>query len=294
MRAAKYPTQDAILNDYVDCSIFDHRIIVAGTRGFSNYDFFEKQMKEIIADIEGNFIFYSGMAKTGADKLIVDFCKKEGYLYYPYPADWDRFGKGAGFIRNGMMADTATWLIAFYDGKSPGTTHMIKCAKENNLRMIIIDINDIEEVPTTRTIKLYTIQVPQWRIADAIGVKFIDITAKSGIQAFAPDIENVFAYKNGLIPEEEYTRLYQDRMSLSREKNKKYWDNLLKYDAMAFGCYCTPGKFCHRHLFIEMAKEYIERQDVNVVMGGELTKEMVEAEFKKLGQPEEEKANESQ
>ncbi len=289
MRHAKYPTQDDILNDIVDYSIFDHRIIVAGSRGFYDYEFFEKQIKEIIAGIEGNFIFYSGMASSGADKLIVDFCKKEGYLYHPYPADWDRFGKGAGFIRNGHMADTGTWLIAFYDGKSPGTTHMIKVAKEKGLRIMVINISELgkPEVPTSRTVKLWTIQVPQWRLTNALGIKFVDITAKSGVQAFAPGFDDVFSYKNGLISQEEYTRIYNDRMFMSRENNAKYWKQLLKYDAMAFGCYCKPGEFCHRHLFIEMAKEYLEREDITVVMCGELTKEVVEAEMSKLGVKEE-------
>lgn len=285
MRHSKYPTQEQILDDIVDYSVFDHRIIVAGSRGFHDYDFFSVQMKEIIAGIEGNFIFYSGMAPSGADKLIVDFCKREGYLYDPYPADWDKFGKSAGYIRNNTMASTATWLIAFYDGKSPGTTHMIKIAKEKGLRVMIINIDQLDkpETPTSRVVKLYTIQMAQWRVCNAIGVKFVDITAKSGIPAFAPGVDELFAYKNGLMGEEEYTRIYKDRMIFSRANSKRYWDHLLKFDAMAFGCYCAPGKYCHRHLFIEMAKEYIEREDIVVEMCGELTKERVEAEFTTIG-----------
>ena len=294
MRHAEYPTQEQILNDIVDYKVFDNRIIVAGTRGFNDYEFFSNKIKEIIADIEGNFIFYSGMASSGADKLIVDFCKKEGYLYHPCPADWDRFGKGAGFIRNGFMASTATWLIAFHDGKSPGTEHMIKVAKEHGLRIMVININELDkpEAPTTRLIKLWTIQVPQWRLCNALGIKFVDITAKSGIEAFAPTPEDVFSYKNSLITKEEYTRNYTDRMYLSRTKNyPKYWKQLLRYDAIAFGCYCTPGDFCHRHLFVEFAKEYIEREDINVLMCGELTKEIVETEMSKLGTKEDKEQN---
>ncbi len=277
MHNPKYPTQADIINDIVDYSVFDHRIIVAGTRGFNDYEYFSKKIKEIISDIEGNFIFYSGMASSGADKLIIDFCKKEGYLYHPYPADWDRFGKGAGFIRNGMMAATGTWLIAFHDGVSPGTSHMIKVAKEHGLRILVININDLENIRKPRTINLWTIQVPKWRLCNSIGVKFVDITAKSGIQAFAPRMEDVMAYKSGHVHEEEYTRIYKDLMYNSRNNNKKYWDHLLKYDAMAFGCYCTPGDFCHRHIFIELAKEYLEKHDVEVKICGELTKEIVDS-----------------
>lgn len=285
MRNPKYPTQDDILNDIVDFSIFDNRIIVAGSRGFDNYSFFETQVKEIISGIEGNFIFYSGMASSGADKLIVDFCKKEGYLYKPYPADWEGKGKGAGMFRNNLMAATATWLIAFHDGKSPGTAHMIRVAKQKGIRVIVINISEYMKkgIQTTRTVKLYTIQVPQWRLCNPIGVRFVDITAKSGVKAFAPDMDDVLAYKNGEITEQEYTLRYNDRMFQSRENNSKYWDHLLSHDAMAFGCYCTPGQFCHRHLFIQMAKEYIERQDIRVELCGELTKERVENEFKTIG-----------
>ena len=286
MRHAEYPTQQQILDDIVDYRVFDNRIIVAGTRGFSDYKFFSEKIKEIISDVEGNFIFYSGMASTGADKLIVDFCEKEGYLYHPCPADWDRFGKGAGYIRNNIMASDATRLIAFHDGKSRGTAHMIKVARDNGLRVTVINIDkfDQPDTPSTRIIKLWTIQVPQWRLCNALGIKFVDITAKSGIEAFAPRMEDVFSFKNGYISEEEYTRIYNDLMYQSRiGKYSKYWKQLLKYDAIAFGCYCPIGDFCHRHLFVEMVKEYLECEDVTVLICGELRKDIVEAELSKLG-----------
>lgn len=276
MRPSKLPTQQDILNDITDQSIFDERIIVAGSRNYYDYDFFAKQMKEIIKDIKGNIVFYSGMASSGADKLIIDFCLNEGYLYYPYPAEWDKFGKKAGFLRNNFMADTATWLIAFHDGSSPGTAHMIKIAKEKELRLTIIDISkDLQK----RKVKLFTIQVAQWRLCNSIGVKFLDITAKSGIEAFSPDMENVYSYKNKHITEEEYTRLYLDKMTQSRSDNKKFWNHLLKFDSIAFGCYCPPNTFCHRHLFIKLAKDFFEENDFEVKLCGEITKESVDKEI---------------
>lgn len=281
MRTHTLPTQDEILNDIVDCKIFDNRIIVAGTRGYDDYESFATTVKELIAGVKGNIIFLSGMAKTGADKLIIDFCKNEGYLHYPYPADWDRFGKGAGFIRNSTMADNGTWLIAFHDGISNGTAHMIKVAKEKELRINVININQVDEGAIA---KLYTIQVPHWRLANQLGIKFIDITAKSGIQAFAPDMENVMAYKSGQMSQEDYTRFYRDKMFVSQKTNEKFWKHLLKFPVMAFGCYCPPGEFCHRHLFIEIAKEYLERFDVKVELCGEITKEFVEQEVAKTVQ----------
>ena len=46
-----------------------------------------------------------------------------------FPADWEKHGRGAGFVRNKQMAEYATHLLAFWDGKSKGNReHDINCA----------------------------------------------------------------------------------------------------------------------------------------------------------------------
>ncbi len=275
MSSEKYPSQDAIINDIVDYRIFEHRIIVAGSRGFDDYEYFSIVITELLKNKKGSVVFYSGMCPTGADALIVRFCKDNKKLYWPYPADWDRFGKGAGFIRNDLMATTATELVAFHDGVSPGTTHMIKKAKERSLRLKVIDISKLKVKQPT--VKLFTIQVPKWRLAGAIGVKFIDTTAKSGVKAFAPDMENVLAYKNKTLSEEEYTRRYKDKLYNSRNQYPKVWNHLKDFNSMAFGCYCPPGDFCHRHIFIEEVKLFLDSNNVESVIVGEITNEYVDS-----------------
>ena len=37
------------------------------------------------------------------------------------PADWQRYGRGAGPIRNKQIVESADLVIAFWDGKSNGT-----------------------------------------------------------------------------------------------------------------------------------------------------------------------------
>lgn len=48
-------------------------------------------------------------------------------LFY---AEWNRLGKRAGLVRNIAMADYSDGLIAFWDGKSAGTKHMIDAMKK--------------------------------------------------------------------------------------------------------------------------------------------------------------------
>jgi len=44
--------------------------------------------------------------------------------------NWDAYGKGAGFIRNVDIVRSADKVIAFWDGKSKGTAHSIRVARQ--------------------------------------------------------------------------------------------------------------------------------------------------------------------
>jgi len=47
-----------------------------------------------------------------------------------FPADWDRHGRRAGYVRNAVMVGECDAVIAIWDGKSRGTKHTIDlCAK---------------------------------------------------------------------------------------------------------------------------------------------------------------------
>jgi len=56
-----------------------------------------------------------------------------------YPAEWDLYGKSAGYRRNAEMASKADQLVAFWDGKSRGTKHMIDLARMHKLKVIIVE-----------------------------------------------------------------------------------------------------------------------------------------------------------
>lgn len=56
---------------------------------------------------------------------------------YIYPADWKKYGRRAGSIRNIEMAQNAEALLAVWDGISSGTRHMIKEAEKRGLPVYI-------------------------------------------------------------------------------------------------------------------------------------------------------------
>jgi hypothetical protein len=47
-----------------------------------------------------------------------------------FRADWDRYGRSAGPRRNADIVRTADRVVAFWDGKSPGTFDTLRKARE--------------------------------------------------------------------------------------------------------------------------------------------------------------------
>ena len=112
------------------------KLIVAGSRGFTDkrrvFEALDKLYKKRI-DLE----IVSGLAK-GPDTYGKEWAEKNEVPLHKFPADWDRFGKSAGYKRNEEMAKFGDALAAFYDGKSKGTMHMINLAKKHGLKVAII------------------------------------------------------------------------------------------------------------------------------------------------------------
>ena len=67
-------------------------------------------------------------AARGADSLASAWATRNGVKQDSYPAEWDKHGKAAGFIRNEKMWKVADAGIIFWDGESKGTKHSIKLA----------------------------------------------------------------------------------------------------------------------------------------------------------------------
>ena len=116
------------------------KVIIAGSRGFSNYRLLHEECNKFLREKRKthNVIIVSGGAR-GADLLGEKYAKDEGFSLEVYPANWKKFGKSAGFRRNEQMAEVADALIAFWDGESHGTKHMIDIMNEKNLEVRVIN-----------------------------------------------------------------------------------------------------------------------------------------------------------
>lgn len=108
------------------------KTIIAGGRDFTNYEFAREKLLEYeITEI------ISGGAR-GADQIGEQFAREQNKPLKVFPADWNKYGKSAGYRRNEQMAEYGEQLIAFWDGKSKGTKHMIDLAVKNKLKVKVI------------------------------------------------------------------------------------------------------------------------------------------------------------
>lgn len=115
-----------------------YKVIVAGSRGFKDFPLMVKELDKFLEGREPTEVKVVSGTASGGDKYGERYAKKRGIGVERYPADWDKHGKSAGYIRNGDMANLSQACVVFWDGKSKGTKHMIDLAKKNKLDLHVV------------------------------------------------------------------------------------------------------------------------------------------------------------
>lgn len=126
------------------------RVLVCGGRGFGNTEEQRKLMLDTLYKLKESYSYpydpcgksaksyleiISGMA-DGADAFGARFARHFNLKLHEFPADWSRYGKGAGHMRNQQMLDEGKpdVVIAFPGGK--GTADMVKRARFAGVEVI--------------------------------------------------------------------------------------------------------------------------------------------------------------
>lgn len=114
------------------------KVIIAGGRDYDDYVYLRGQVCYYLQNYTPKDIeIVSGGAK-GADTLGERFAKEYGCGLTIFKPDWARLGKRAGIVRNEQMGDYADALIAFWDGESRGTKHMIEYARQQGMQVAVV------------------------------------------------------------------------------------------------------------------------------------------------------------
>ena len=117
----------------------EYRILIAGSRDFTNYDFLESSVSEFLKGHQDKEIIIISGAARGADKLGERYAQNHGLKVIQFFPDWSRYGKRAGHIRNTQMLEyiqennCACAVLAFWDGESRGTKDTITTAQNKGI-----------------------------------------------------------------------------------------------------------------------------------------------------------------
>ena len=109
------------------------RILICGDRNWTDVDMIRKRLVDYGRDVD---TVIEGEAR-GADRFARGVAESMGLKVMPFPADWTKYHKAAGAIRNQQMLDEGkpdeVW--AFHDdlGNSKGTKDMVDRARKAGL-----------------------------------------------------------------------------------------------------------------------------------------------------------------
>ena len=130
------------------------KVAVIGSRNFNDYEKVKSVLEQALYYSHFEAIVSGGA--RGADSLGARFAKERGLDLIEFQADWDNLNvypckiktnkKGkqynslAGFIRNQKIIDCCDWVVAFWDGISPGTKDSIEKAKNAGKLVYLVEV----------------------------------------------------------------------------------------------------------------------------------------------------------
>lgn len=125
---------------YAECPVvdefivFSERVAIVGSRDYPRLE----HVASYVNRLPMNAVIVSGGAK-GVDTAAEMAAKARRMKTVIYPADWDKHGKAAGFIRNQDIVNACDRLVAFSHNSSRGTAHSIQLARQAGKPVLVFD-----------------------------------------------------------------------------------------------------------------------------------------------------------
>jgi hypothetical protein len=124
------------------------RLVIAGSRGINiPPKGIQKLCEKALIDPSMITEIVSGKAR-GIDTSGEVFAESKGIIIKTFPADWNKYGKGAGHIRNKQMAVYADAGILIWDGYSRGTFNMMENLDKLNKPYFLVKVENSGNVRT--------------------------------------------------------------------------------------------------------------------------------------------------
>lgn len=119
------------------------KMLIAGSRDITDYKFWKPLFMSVPHHNEIAAIISGGA--RGADAMAKMLAEDTGLPYVEFPAEWDKLGKKAGFVRNVDMVNACDFAIVLWDGSSKGTAHTLKLLDDSGKPYLRISMHNTEK-----------------------------------------------------------------------------------------------------------------------------------------------------
>lgn len=112
------------------------KVLVCGGRDFEDWSLLSAEMMRLLEDHKIEAIIHGGA--RGADSMAGEFANANGIRELVFEADWEKYGRRAGPMRNQQMIDAGKpdLVIAFPGGR--GTADIVERAHSAGVTVIEI------------------------------------------------------------------------------------------------------------------------------------------------------------
>ena len=109
------------------------KVAIVGSRDYPRLD----QVRRYVKLLPEGTVVVSGGA-LGVDSCAAEEALRHDLATEEFLPEWDRLGRGAGFIRNADIVDAADLVVAFWDGKSRGTKNTIDLVRKASKPFVVV------------------------------------------------------------------------------------------------------------------------------------------------------------
>lgn len=102
------------------------RVAIVGSRDYPNLD----EVREYVMSLPDDTIVITGGAR-GVDQTAELAARARGLTVVVHEAEWQKYGKAAGPMRNKVVVEDCDRLVAFWDEVTPGTKNAISQASKS-------------------------------------------------------------------------------------------------------------------------------------------------------------------
>jgi len=113
------------------------RLLITGSRIWVDKEAIAVELRKVWKEHGSDVTLISGACPDGADAICENLGKLAGWIVETHPAEWNKYGRCAGYKRNAeMVLLGADMCLAFIKNESKGATHTATYAEKRGINTI--------------------------------------------------------------------------------------------------------------------------------------------------------------